>query len=150
MTNSNPNDLPRAAKWGWGILLVVSALMALNGVTWFFMGPGISISYLEEGRDVPMEEFIQAYPAVEEHMTRNTRQVAVWYGAFGSMALIVSLEGFRRGTRWAWNATWLVVAAPIAIGLVYYTPGSELSFDNVGLFSFGGLSLVGQLLTRKR
>lgn len=139
----------RSQKLGWGILLVISALMVLNGVTWFVVGPDMSLSYTAQVAGVPVEEFTQLYPGVVEHLARNTRQVAIWFAGFGLMALIVALEGFRNGSRWAWIATWVVVGVPIAIGINYLS-GGELGFDNVGMFFFGAVALVGQLLARKR
>lgn len=135
----------RIHKIGWGILVVISALFVLNGVSWFFAGPGENISYLESSRGVPMEEFIKSYPAVEQHLARNARQLAVWMAAFGLLALVVALEGYRHETRWAWYATWILVAAPIAVGLVYL-PGGELGFANIGLLAIAGITLLGQIL----
>lgn len=150
MTERSDHTQTRSRKVGWVILLVVSALMLLNGVVWFFVGPRMMLSYTAQIAGVPLEEFERLYPAVVEHLPKNTRQVAIWYAAFGSMALMVALEGLRRGSRWAWYASWAVVAAPMAIGLVYYAPGDPPAFDNVGLFTFGAVALAGQLLARPR
>jgi len=130
----------RASKWGWGILLAISALLVLNGVTWFFMGPTLSSV---EGVGGALEEFRQAYPIIADLMARNARQVAIWFMSFGLLALLVALEGFRHGSRWAWNATWVVVAAMVAIGVLY-----RAGFGIV-LLGLTAIALVGQLLARR-
>lgn len=144
-TNVVEKSQTRIHKIGWGILVVISALFVLNGVGWFFSGPGMNISYLESSRGVPMEEFIRSYPAVDQHLARNARQLSVWMAAFGLLALMVALEGYRHGTRWAWYATWILVAAPLAVGLIYL-PGGELGFANLGLFAIAGMTILGQIL----
>jgi hypothetical protein len=144
MTSEETVRPTRVARVGWGILLLVSALMLLNGPTWFFVGPRMSVSYAARVDGVPVEEFIQGHPQVVDHLRHNARQVAIWYGAFGLMAFICGLHGLRTGARWAWFATWVEVAAPIAIGLSYL--GDELSWDNLGGLAIGGLGLVGQLM----
>lgn len=138
-----------ASKWGWRILLVISAMLALNGVTWLFVGPGMSVSYLEQIAETPSMDFAQSNPAIADHVARNARQVAIWVGAMSLLAFIVALEGSRRGSRWAWNAMWVFVAAPAAVG-INYSVGGELGFDNLGMFSIAGVALVGQLLARRK
>jgi hypothetical protein len=138
---------PSASKWGWRILLFVSFLMVLNGVSWFFIGPNMMVSYLDQIAGTPSVDLRGTYPAIAEHVTRNARQVAIWMGALGMLALIVSREGSRNGSRWAWNAMWVFVAAPTAVGLNYLY--GELGYDNIGLLSFAGIALVGQLLARR-
>jgi hypothetical protein len=133
---------------GWWILVVVSALVLLNGVTWFFMGPGAMVSYTAETSGMSAEVYEQTFPEAAAHQARNTRQVAVWWAAFGAMALIVSIEGLRHGTRWAWNAMWAEPAALIGIGLVYTFGVGQLAIDNIGFGSIGVVALIGQILAR--
>jgi hypothetical protein len=125
----------RLAKWGWGILLTVSALLVLNGVLWFFIGPQ------REGAQI--EEFTQAFPSLAQLMATNARQVAIWFMSFGLLALLVALEGFRHGSRWAWNALWVLVAALAAVGILYR--------GGFGVILLGliPIVLVGQLLARR-
>ncbi|MFQ5943828.1 MAG: hypothetical protein ACE5JF_09765 [Anaerolineales bacterium] len=148
MSIPRQNGQLRTSKWGWRILLVVSALLALNGVTWLFVGPSMSVSYIEQIAEVPSTDFAQANPAVADHVARNARQVAIWTTALSLMAFIVALEGSRRGSRWAWNAMWVFVAAPTAVG-INWSVGGELGFDNLGMFSIAAVALVGQLLARR-
>ncbi len=141
MTIARERSKRRTQKWGWGILLVVSTLVALNGVIWYFMGG--SLSTFEQDTGVPLNEFRQAYPTVADQMAQQARQVAIWFGAFGLLALAVALEGFRHRSRWAWKATWVLVATPAASGVLMLVKG-----DPIGLFYlvFAAVALVGQLL----
>ena len=149
VATSETKKQSRVGKWGWGILLAISALLIFYGVMWYSTGPSISLDYIEQGGGVPMDEFRQAYPEAVAHMVRNMHQEAVWFLAFGLMASIVSLEGFRHGTRWAWNATWGIVVVFTLVGLVYTIGVGQLAFDNVGMFFFAAIALVGQLLARQ-
>ncbi len=142
-------QMSRRAKIGWGILLTISALMLLNGVGWFISGPGMNAAYSAEVAEMSVDEFRGRFPGLVAHQARNVRQVAVWYATFGAMALMVSLRGFRHGTRWAWNAAWPVIAAPIAIGIVY-TPAGQLNAEGSFLIAVGAVALLGQLLARPK
>jgi hypothetical protein len=143
MINAEVNTQPRLAKLGWGILLVVSALLVLNGLGWFFAGPNSSLSSMAENTGVTVIEFEQAYPSAATSITANARLVALWFMAFGLLALIVALEGFRRGTRWAWNATWVLVATITAVGL-----GELPGVFGIALLGVAAMTLLGQLLAR--
>lgn len=127
----------RAAKWGWGLLMVVSALLLFNGIAWFFLGPEA------ERADLSALEFSQLYPDIADQMANNGRQVAIWYIAFSSLALLVALEGFRNGSRRAWYAMWIVVAALVAVGVLY------VGGFGAGLLVLAVVALIGMLLARK-
>lgn len=111
---------PRMAKVGWGLLLGLNGLLIADGAAWFFVGPDII----------------------------HARLVAVWFMAFGVLALLVALEGYRNGSRWAWNASWVSVAALAALGTVEATMDPSSYFGLV-LLGASGLTVVGLLLARK-
>lgn len=134
---------PRLGKWGWGIQLVVSALLALNGVGWFFAGPSDNLASITQDTGITTAEFNQNYPTMATRITTNAHQLAIWYIAFGLLALLVALEGFRRGSRWAWMVLWVLVAATAAVGV------NELpnAFGFIMLI-LTVITLVGQLIAR--
>ncbi len=144
MSIPRQNGQSRTSKWGWGILLVVSALLALNGVIWFFMGG--SLSTFEQDTGIPLSEFRQAYPTVADGIAQQARQIAIWFVAFGLLALGVALEGFRHRSRWAWNLTWILVAAPAAVGVNALAGGDVFG---IGMLGVAAVALVGQLLARR-
>lgn len=127
----------RAAGWGWDILLVVSALLLLNGIAWFFLGPEA------ERADLSALEFSQLYPEIADQMGKNAQQVAIWYMAFGSLALLVALEGFRNGSLWAWYTLWVMIAALVAVGMLY------VGGFGAGLLVLAAFALIGMFLARK-
>lgn len=135
MTTTEVRNQSRLAKLGWGILLGISTLLALNGVLWFFIGP--------QRVGVSLEEFGQVNPIIARQMATNARQVAIWFLAFGLLALLVTLEGWRHLSRWAWYATWILVALLGAIGVLYR--------DGYGgvVLVLAAIALVGQLLAGK-
>jgi len=137
MTTTAVRNNSRLAKLGWGILLVISILLMLNGLLWFFVGPQrVSVSLEEAGAG-------QVSPIIIRQMATNARQVAIWYLAYGSLALLVTLEGLRRRSRWAWNATWILAVVLVAIGVLY------LNGFGVILLGLAPFALVGQLLASK-
>jgi hypothetical protein len=91
-----------------------------------------------------VSEFRQAYPTVAAGIAQQARQVAIWFVAFGLLALGVAREGFRHRSRWAWKLTWILVAAPAAVG-VNVLAGGELGFG-LGVLGMAAVALVGQLL----
>lgn len=109
----------RASRLGWGILLVLTGILGLNGV-------GL-------------------YLFVDTHVERT---IGVLLMAFGALALTVALDGFRHGTRWAWQTTWLVPISLAAIGL-HSLRGDRA---DVPAFYLGltAVALAGQLLARER
>ncbi len=127
----------RAAKVGWGILMVVSAMLLFNGVAWFFLGPEA------ERADLSALEFSQLYPEIAGQMGKNAQQVAIWYMAFGSLALLVALEGFRNGSRWAWYALWVMIPAMAAVGMLY------VGGFGAGLLVLAVVALIGMFLAHK-
>jgi hypothetical protein len=129
-----------------GILVGVAGLLAVGGISWWFSGPEVSVGYGAEVSGISAETFRELYPRLVVHMSHNAHQVAVLYAALGLMSLTLTTVGLRRGARWAWYGSWVLVAAPTAIGLQYL--GGELSFDNVGLLAIGGVALLGQLMAR--
>lgn len=134
------------ARLGWGVLLAVAALLILNGLAWLFVGPDMEVDEMAGALGMPASEFEQTHPAAVDFVARQTRQVAVWYVAFGLLALFVILAGFRRGALWAWKAGWVLVAAPVAVGLVQLVGGGA-SFA-YAMLALAGITLIAQLLVR--
>jgi hypothetical protein len=122
------------ARWGWGLLLIVSALLILNGVVWFFVGPQRVVG--------DIQAFGPGHPDFLHQMSKTRQQEAIWYLSFGLLALLVALEGFRHGSRWAWNAMWVLVGATTAVGLLY--------LQGFGVFMLGAaaVAVVGLGLAR--
>jgi len=146
MSNAPFKHVGKAAKWGWGILIAVSAVLVLNGAVFYFMSASPTIFQQDTG--VPMAEVREAYPTVVDQVVREGQSVSILSAAFGVLTLTVALEGFRHGSRWAWNATWVLVA--------WFAVGAFQSLVVNGRLDIGGfylvfaaVALVGQLLARR-
>lgn len=115
MTIANEKSQSRTAKWGWGILLVVSALLVLNGAFLFFF-------------------------------EQENQTLWIVLASFGLLALVVSVEGFRHGSRWAWNGLWVLVGMLAVVGVRALVGGESFSLWYLFIAAMG---LVGQLLARR-
>lgn len=134
----------RIAKVGWTLLLVMSALLVLNGAAWFFSGPNTSVSVIAEYMGVTASDFEASYEQAALGIATTSRMVAIWFTAFGTLALLVALEGYRHGSRWAWYASWVLVAALLAIGILEI--GSPFGF---ALLIMAAITLAGELMVRQ-
>jgi hypothetical protein len=145
MSNASPARR-KAAKWGWGILIAVSAVLVLNGAALYFMSASPSIFQQDTG--VPMAEVREAYPTVADQVVREGQNVAILSAAFGALTLTVALEGLRNGSRWAWNATWVLVAWLVVGGFQSLVVNGRLDIGGFFLAT-AAVALVGQLLARR-
>lgn len=145
MTIAKETSQLRTAKWGWGILLVLSVLLVLNGIFLFFFEG--SLSAFEQDTGVALSQFRQAYPTVANNIAREGENLSIIFTGLGLMALVVSLGGFRSGSRWAWNSIWVLVGL-FAVGGVRALVGGSPSVGVFYLF-LTAMALVGQLLARK-
>lgn len=135
------------AKLGWGILLVISALHIFY-ISWFFSGPNIMLANIAERTSLDQSEFQQGSPSAFDVITLVARQFAIVNAALGLLALLVSWKGFRHGSRWAWRAMWVLVAALMAVAATFIMAGGVTPTALVFL-SLGAVALVGQLLARR-
>ena len=144
MTVMENRGKSRSSKWGWGILLLVSTFVVLNGIGWFFVGP--SLSTFEQDTGVPVAEFQEAYPTAAELISLQARNTAILLAGFGLLALAVTLAGRRGGADSPSWAGWVFVATLLGIGLSELVTGAIF-----GLFylMLGAVALAGQLLARR-
>ena len=145
MNVTHVSSRPNVAKWGWGILLVVSALLVLNGVALYFISA--SPTTFEQDTSVSMSAVRQAFPTVADHVVREGQIISVLLASMGLMAVVVALEGYRVGNRWAWMAMWILVGM-----LAFFAFGFLVSADRPDIGGFYlllvAVTLVGQLLAR--
>lgn len=137
------------ARWGWVLLMLVSALYALNGIGWFFAGPDAVITDLAERIGMTAAEFDSTYPEAAFGEAREARWVAIYLTSIGLMSLLAAVDGFRRGTRWSWYITWVLVAT-IAAALANGLANGELGFFGMALLTLLVLALAGQLMAARK
>lgn len=135
-------DESRVRRVGWGLVILVSGLLILDGIVWFFVGP--RIMWFQDVTGVPLSTFRDQYPIVADHMAASARQVAIWMTAFGTLAGAVGVVGFRRGSRWAWLLSWIVVAFLATLAVNYAFAGEDAAV--LGIFSGGALLCAAGLV----
>lgn len=141
MITAEARNQPGLARWGRGILIAISALLVLNGIGWFFMGP--SLSTFEQDTGVPLAEFRAAYPTVAKLVALQARNTAILLAGFGLLSLAIALAGRRGGQGWA---GWAIVGTLAGIGLSELASGAAF-----GLFYlvFSAVALLGQILASR-
>lgn len=137
----------RAAKWGWGILLVMSGLLILAGVGWLFGLPQMALDNIAEYTGLAPSVFMQGEPSAFDVIAVIARGYGAGYTALGIMALLVALEGYRNGTRWAWITMWVLVLAYVAIAGIFLMAGESYALS-LSILGIGLVALIGLLLAR--
>lgn len=148
METNQGNNQSRTAKWGWGILLGMSALLIFAGSGWLFSLPQMALENIAEYANLEPGVFMQGEPSAFDVVTVIARGYGAGYVALGLMALLVALEGYRRGTRWAWKVMWVLAATFASLAGIFMLAGESYALS-LGILSFALITLVGLLLARK-
>ena len=149
METNRENRQTKTAKWGWGILLVMSALLILAGIGWYFSLPEMALENIAERTSLEPDGFMVGKPSAYDIISLIARGYGAGYAALGLMALLVALEGYRNGTRWAWMIMWVLVLAYAAIAGIFLLAGEAYALS-LGVLSLAVITVVGLLLARKR
>lgn len=137
----------RLAKPGWVILLGMSALLILAGVSWYFGLPQMALDNIAEYASLEPTVFMQGEPRAFDVIAVIARGYGVGYAMLGLMALLVALEGYQNGSLWAWRTMWVLVATFLAVAATFLLAG-ESSVLSLGILVLGIVALVGLLLAR--
>jgi hypothetical protein len=148
MNNGPENGRTRTVKWGWGILLGVSVLLTLAGISWYFSLPQMALENIAEFTSMDPDGFMLGEPSGFDVIALIARGYGVGYAALGIMSALVALEGYRNGTRWAWMVMWVLVAAFTAITGVFILAGETYALS-LGILGLAVMALGGLLLARK-
>lgn len=148
MNNNQEYVPPRSVKFGWGILLGMSALLTLAGVSWFRGLPRMALDNIAEYANLDPGVFMQGEPSAFDVIAVIARGYGAGYTALGLLSLLVALEGYRNGTRWAWTTMWVLTAAFAALAGIFLLAGETYALS-LGILSFAVITLVGLLLARK-
>jgi hypothetical protein len=148
METNRENRRTIMAKWGGGILLVMSALLILAGISWCFSLPEMALENIAERTSLELDGFMVGKPSAFDIITLIARGYGAGYATLGLMALLVALEGYRNGTRWAWMAMWTLVLAYATIAGIFLMAGETYALS-LGVLSLAVITLVGLLLARK-
>ena len=147
MNDGLENGRTRTARWGWGILIGVSVLLALAGINWYFGLPQMALENIAEYTSLEPGGFMVGEPSAFDVIALIARGYGVGYAALGIMSALVALEGYRNGTRWAWMLMWVLVAAYTAIAGVFILAGETYALS-LGMLGIAAIALTGLLLAR--
>jgi hypothetical protein len=120
MTHSQAIAPSRTARWGWGIVLTVSALLIVNGAFLYFI----------------------------EFETQIERTLALLLVGLGAHSLTVGTAGWREGARWAWHAGWVLAGVMAAVAVHILVGDGEVGVGLFYVFLAATIA-VGQLLSRQ-
>lgn len=148
MKTNHKNSQSRTARVGWGILLGVCALLILAGILWYMALPEMALDNIAERTSLEPNGFMVGEPSAFDIITLIARGYGAGYAVLGLMALLVALEGYRNGTRWAWMTMWVLVFAYMAIGGIFLLAGETYALS-LGVLAFAVIALVALLLARK-
>ena len=137
----------RTHKWGWGILMGVSVLLMLAGLSWYVSLPQMLLENIVEYGNLEPGALMQGKPTAFDVITLIARGYGAGYAALGLLGLLVALEGYRNGTRWAWMVMWVLVFVYIALAGIFMLPGDYA--PGIGSLVLALVALVGMLLARR-
>lgn len=144
MSSEGASRPSNGARWGWGILLVLSLLLALNGIALYFISA--SPSTFEQDTGVTYEEVQAAFPSVAEQVIREGQLLSVLLAVIGLMAAVASWAGFRRGSRWAWTITGILLAMLAFFAVRFFLIDARADIGGFYL-ALALIALVGQVLS---
>ena len=148
MRTSQEDFRTRSAKWGWGILLGMSVLLILGGQFWYRSLPQMALENIAEYANLAPGDLMQGEPSSFDVIALIARGYGAGYATLGLMSLLVAIEGYRNGTRWAWMSMWVLVLAYAAIGGIFLLAGETYALS-LGVLALAMIALVGLLLARK-
>lgn len=141
---TTPPARSATSRWGWGILIGVSALLALNGVALYFISS--QAETFEQDTGVPVEEVEATFPTVVDQVVHQGELLALLLGGMGLIALVLSVGGYGDNARLARNAMWVLALTLAGAGAIV------ISGDSVGLgvayLVVAVLVVVGLVLAR--
>jgi len=138
----------RTAQVGWGILLGMSALLILAGLGWYFSLPEMALENIAERTSLEPDGFMVGKPSAFDIISMIARGYGAGYAVLGLMALLVALEGYKNGSRWAWVAMWVLVLAYTAIAGIFLLAGETYALS-LGILSLAVITVVGLLMAHK-
>lgn len=141
-------SLSRSAKWGWGILMGSSVLLLLAGLGWYFNLPQMALENIADYANLVTVDLMQGTPSSFDVITLIARGYGAGYACLGLLGLLVGLEGYRNGRRWAWIEMWVLVLAYITIAGSFLLAGETYALS-LGIFALAVVTVVGLFLARR-
>jgi hypothetical protein len=140
-------SLPRA-RLGWMLLALVSGFVALAGA--YVLVVPVDADFFARTTGVAWSDFEAQHASVASNLERSGRLTGAASGAFGALALAITLVLLRRGDRGAWRALWVVPLALGAFTLLFILDGVWMLaafYGALSLAAAAGLLLATRGLT---
>lgn len=131
----------RAGRW---IVLLVSGLVTINGLGWFFVGP--SLSTFEQDTGIALAEFRRAYPEAARLIALQARNTAILLVGLGLLGAAGAVTRRDTGAKSAKLGGWAFGAALAGVGLSEVFAGALFGITYLVM---GGLALFGQFMAVK-
>ncbi len=147
MATVGPGRAARLPRWAWGFLIAMGALLLLHGTLWFFQGPETALENISERAGVGPDAFQQGSPSAFDVITLVTRNTAIAEAAFGLVILFAAWNGYHHGARWAWQVTWVLVAALLALALSLLLIGGGAAA--IAFFGIAAMVFAAQLIAAR-
>lgn len=149
MKTNHENGRSRTAKLGWGILLGLSALLVFAGINWYVSLSQMTLENISDRTSLEPDGFMTGDPSAFDVITLVGRGYGTGYTALGLFAALVALEGYRKHSRWAWKAMWVLAVLFIVIAINFTLAAGELYAPSFGGLVLAALALIGLLLARR-
>lgn len=137
-------SLNRGGKVGRFVLMLVSALVVLNGVGWFFVGP--TLSTFEQDTGVSVVEFSAAYPSAAHLLSLQARNTAILIMGIGLLGLGRLFPNHADTSTAVRLSGWAFGVTLAGVGFSELAAGAAFGLAYLGL---GVLALIGQALYRR-
>ncbi len=112
----------------WKVLLVISIIFALFGVGDMLQGMSADPAIANGITGVAWEELQMSSPAVANLIDLQARNGGAQLVILASLSILICLQGYRRGQRWAWYAFWMWPLLMMFIFLTFATADRRPGF----------------------
>jgi hypothetical protein len=111
--------------------------------------PEMALENIAEHTSLEPDGFMVGSPSAFDVITLIARNHGTGYAALGFLSLLVALEGYQNGSRWAWTAMWVLVAAFTAMAVNFTLAAGRVYAPSFGITAIAAVALVGLLLARR-
>lgn len=146
--NESKKTTSRGTQAAWWLLIILSALLILAGVGWLFSLPEMMLENIAEYGNVEINALTSGNPSAFDIITLITQGYGLGFIAIGLLAVLLSLEGKRNGSRIAWQLLWVIVFVYIGLALTFFQAGENV-FLSLGFLAPAVLFAVALMLARR-
>jgi hypothetical protein len=136
-----------APRLSWLVLLVISGLLFLYGVMWYFTGSEMALENIAERTPLTPDDFRSGSPSAFDVITIVARQGAAFTAGLGLATVALAWQGLRSGSRSAWWAAWSLPLAIAAFGAGFILP-TGIAPQGLMFIGLAGVTAAALLVAR--